>query len=236
MKNYTDITVLVDRSGSMTNIAEAMEETFRSFLREHRKVESSRISLYQFDTVNPQQVDYVNVPVNLAENLVIHPRGGTPLLDAFCQTIDSTGDRLRNMNEKDRPKRVLFVVITDGAENSSRRFTNSQLKAKITTQREQFKWEFVYLGANQDAFKVAEMYGLNLGSTMTFSSSPMFVGEDSAFGGYLKSTANYAAGQAPDTATITSSVRNAALDDEDRKKYGTTNSGGSTGSKDLTTS
>src|SRR6266853_212154 len=168
MKNYTDITVLVDRSGSMADIKNAMEESFKAFLREHRKTESSKISLYQFSSSNDQSIDYINVTIKAAGELIINPSGGTPLLDAFCKTIDSTGDRLKNLNPNDRPNKVLFIVITDGEENCSRTYRTQDVHDRVTRQRNQFNWEFVYLGANQDAFKVSQMYGLNIGSTMAY--------------------------------------------------------------------
>lgn len=181
MKQFTDITILVDRSGSMNAIRTGMEGAFRTFLKEHRTVPSTRLTLIQFDDVNPQEVVYQAVPVTAAAELNLIPRGGTPLLDAMCDAIDRTGERLRNMRERDRPDQVLFIIITDGQENASRRFRRSDVFDRITRQREDFKWQFVYLGANQDAFGEASSYGISIGSTMTWSPTPYFVGENSGF-------------------------------------------------------
>lgn len=160
MKQYTDITVLLDRSGSMASIKEAMETAFNKFLDEHKAVPSTRLTLIQFDDVDPQEIVYQGVPVTYAEKLTIRPRGNTPLLDAFCEAIDKTGQRLANIPESDRPDQVLFVVITDGAENASKKFQRYDVRNRVNNQRNQYKWQFIYLGANQDAIGEAQSFGI----------------------------------------------------------------------------
>lgn len=162
------MTVLVDRSGSMTSIKDAMEEAFSGFLKEHRKVPSTRLTLIQFDDQNDQDLVYVDQPIRSAEKLYLNPRGSTPLLDAMCKTIDMTGERLSRLNERFRPDQVLMVIITDGAENSSTTYKRKDVFDRITRQRNQYKWQFVYLGANQDAIAEATSFGISRGQTMTY--------------------------------------------------------------------
>lgn len=161
MKQYTDITVLLDRSGSMTSIKESMETAFNTFVNEHKAIPTTRISLIQFDDTDPQEIVYLGVPVTHVEKLVLRPRGNTPLLDAFCDAIDKTGSRLANIPSDRRPDQVLFVVITDGAENASRRYQRSDVKHRVTHQQDHYKWQFVYLGANQDAIQEAQSFGIS---------------------------------------------------------------------------
>ena len=160
MKQYTDITILLDRSGSMQSIKGAMEEAFDSFIKTHRKVKSTKISLIEFNSANPQRIVYQAVPVGSVEKLRLRPDGGTPLLDATCVAIDNLGSRLAEMDEKDRPDQVLFVIITDGQENDSKRFKRQDVFNRITKQRSDYKWQFVYLGANQDTFAEAASFGI----------------------------------------------------------------------------
>lgn len=198
MKKYTDVTVLLDRSGSMQSIKEGMEEGFKSFVREQRKAPLTRMTLIQFDNENDQEVVFQNTLVTSGEvKLSLIPRGGTPLLDALCKAIDGTGARLAALPEAERPSKVLFVIITDGQENASRRYRRSDVKERVTRQQDHYKWNFVYLGANQDSFSEAFSYGIPLGSTLTYSAdnahtvsafaqmsrnvSPMFMGEDASF-------------------------------------------------------
>lgn len=160
LKKFTDITVLLDRSGSMAVIREAMEAAFDTFIKEHKVVPTTKLTLIQFDSDNDQDVVYQGVPVANAEKLSLRPRGNTPLLDAFVKAIDRTGERLSNMNESDRPDQVLMVVITDGQENASHISTRKDVFDRVTKQREAYKWQFLYLGANQDAFAEAASLGI----------------------------------------------------------------------------
>ena len=176
MKKYTDITVLVDRSGSMRSIKESMEEALNKFVEEHRHVPSSRFSLIQFDDINDHEIWCSSVPIRKAQRYILHPRGNTPLLDAFCKAIDSTGRRLRGMMEHERPDQVLMVVITDGAENASRQFHRQDVFDRVTHQREAYKWEFVYLGANQDTFYESQSFGIPWVNTITYTPRPEYIG------------------------------------------------------------
>lgn len=169
MANYVDITVLVDRSGSMTNIKKAMESGFDEFVNGHKALPTTRLTLIQFDSQNPYQVDCEARPILDAPRLSIDPRGMTPLLDSLRMAIDNTGNRLRQMAPESRPDKVLFVIITDGQENASIRTTKPQIKDMITRQNRDYNWQFVYLGANQDAIAEAAKYGINQDMAITFS-------------------------------------------------------------------
>ena len=171
MKQYTDITVLLDRSGSMQAIKGPMETAFNTFVEEHKSIPSSRLTLIQFDDNDPQEIVYQGVPIAYAEKLVIRPRGNTPLLDAFCQAIDATGARLANIPESDRPDQVLFVVITDGQENASVKQQRYDVRNRVNHQRSQYKWQFVYLGANQDAIAEAQSYGIPKDFAMNYKAT-----------------------------------------------------------------
>jgi Mg-chelatase subunit ChlD len=168
MKQYTDITILLDRSGSMRSVKESMEEAFRVFLDENRKMKSTRITLVQFDDVNDQDVVINDVPIGNVEKLDLKPRGNTPLLDAFCKTIDATGKRLSRMHPDDRPDQVMMVVITDGEENASKTYRRQDVFNRVTNQRDNYNWQFLYLGANQDSFAEAQSFGIPIGWTLNF--------------------------------------------------------------------
>src|SRR5262245_5538970 len=86
------------------------------------------------------------------------PRGTTALIDAMCLTIQRTRERIASLPEASRPA-VMIVVMTDGLENASRAFTGAQLREMVAQmQAAPHGWEFVYLGANQDAFAEAGKY------------------------------------------------------------------------------
>ena len=157
---YTKIIFVIDRSGSMSNIAKDMEGGFKSFIEQQKKENFGQcdVSLYQFD----DKYDAVFENVNLSDvpSYSLIPRGGTAMNDAICKTINTVGETLSKMNESDRPDRVLFVIITDGQENSSKEYSGQQVKDLIKRQTEQYSWTFTYLGANQDAWFVAQSFGI----------------------------------------------------------------------------
>lgn len=157
--NSTDITVILDRSGSMGSIASDMCGGFDSFVRKQRQLPGEcTISLVQFDTV--RETVYSAVPIHDVPPLVLVPRGSTALHDAIGHTINETGRRLRALPEHLRPAQVLLMIISDGHENASSEFAGSTIEQMTKHQREKYQWEFMYLGANQDAVVVAKSLGI----------------------------------------------------------------------------
>lgn len=161
MAEYTDITIMLDRSGSMDSIKRTMESALDEMLKAHRKNPTTKFSLIQFDGENPYELVFENRSANEVPDIVIKPRGSTPLIDCLCKTIDKTGERLRQMRKSDRPDQVLMVVITDGQENASREFKRSDVKSRISRQRDDYNWQFMFLGADENAFNEAVSWGIN---------------------------------------------------------------------------
>lgn len=171
----TLIVVILDRSGSMDSIHKDMIGGFNRFIANQREDDvkngyNTYCSLYRFNTVyEPVFVEYsiMNSDVKLDESNFV-PSGGTALYDSMCQCIDETGRRLAALPEYDRPKRVVFVCITDGYENASRKHSREDVSKRINHQENVYSWQFVYLGANQDAFAVGRSIGVKTVSTMNF--------------------------------------------------------------------
>lgn len=167
----TDITVVLDRSGSMESIAKAMKEGFDSFIREQRSQPGeAALTLVQFD--DKSELVYKARPLQEVPALVLEPRWSTALLDAVGKAITETGERFRAMDEKDRPGKVVFVVITDGQENSSVEFKRKDVLDMVKRQREGYNWSFVFLGANQDSFEEASRIGIMRSATMNYQATP----------------------------------------------------------------
>lgn len=158
--NYTHIVLLIDRSGSMQPIKVDMEGALKAFLEDQKKLDGDcTLTVAQFDDT----LDFIaNLkPLAEIEELKIEPRGMTALIDSMCSLINKAGEELAALDEDSRPDRVLFITITDGQENASREFTNAQLSEKIKHQEENYKWNFTYLGANQDSFSTAQQLGIS---------------------------------------------------------------------------
>ena len=103
------------------------------------------------------------------------PRGRTALFDAQGRTIIELGDELRNLPESDRPGKVIVMTMTDGMENASKAYTNERIRAVINHQRDVYKWEFLYLGANQDAISVAADMGIPQSAAITYAANAVAV-------------------------------------------------------------
>ena len=163
---------------------------FNCFLKEQKAAgANATLTLVQFDTESTDVV-HESMPILEVPDLnhqTFQPRGGTPLLDALGQTIDSTGRALAAIPEANRPNKVVFVVITDGQENSSHQHTKASVKERIDHQSSRYNWQFVFLGANQDAFDEAGAVGIALGNAANFAPARM----QAAFAATAANVASY---------------------------------------------
>lgn len=192
MKDATYIAVLLDRSGSMNSVKDDTIGGFNQFLGEQKAAgDNALLSLVQFDTGGIDIV-HESKPIKDVPELnseTYQPRGGTPLLDALGKTICSTGDALKAIPEANRPDKVVFVVITDGQENASKEYTKTRVKDMIDHQSGVYKWQFIYLGANQDAFAEAGSLGINLANAANYvgvATADAFAVASSNVGSYRK--------------------------------------------------
>lgn len=167
---YTAICLLIDRSGSMGMIRGDAEGGVNAFLDDQRAADGRRtvrIDLFddRFETYCPT-TDAAEV-----QRFELHPRGMTALLDAMARSIREFGAELAALDEAARPGHVIFAVMTDGEENSSREYSWDQVKAMVSEQQSTYGWNVVYLGANQDAIAVGSRLGVAADSSMTYSAS-----------------------------------------------------------------
>lgn len=176
--DYTHMTLLVDRSGSMTGCWNDTINGLKSIIDKQAKEPGKlTVSVYFFDTVVDCPVKMLNVQdVNKTLFDSFSPRGMTSLLDAMGVSILETGEKLSEMQEDDRPEKVLFVVLTDGGENSSRDFKADKIKEMVSLQKHIYKWDFDFIGADFDAFTgAASGFGLNKSATYRASKDALGV-------------------------------------------------------------
>lgn len=194
------IHIVLDRSGSMDSIWSGVKEGFDSFIREQSEFDAD-VTLTYFDDEHGSA--FVNLPIKKVKKLAsykeIHPRGSTALLDAV-------GFGIKAVEEKsDDYEKIVFVVYTDGYENHSQEYTTERVVKLIKKYRS--KWQFVYLGANQDAWAVASNLGFNVNSVTTFTSTPK--GASAGYANVSHGTSSYLRGQTatvdvvPDSDTVT---------------------------------
>ncbi len=207
-ENYTDINIVLDRSGSMESVKSDTIGGFNSFLSQQKSVDGeATITLVQFDDI--YETVYKAVPLSDAKSLnndTFVPRGMTALLDAIGRTILEAGNRLASLNEDQRPDKVIFVILTDGQENSSREYDKHRINEMIQHQRDVYKWEFIFLGANQDAISTADSMGIAQANALTYAANA--VGTQKAFDAVARNIVAYRQNIAP----------SASFSDDDREE------------------
>lgn len=178
----TEIAFILDRSGSMESIRQTTIEGFNTFLRDQQAApDPARFTLVFFDTRS--EARHTSIPIAEITPLDADsyaPNGGTALLDAIGETIDTLGAKFAAMPEADRPDHVTVAILTDGEENSSRHFSWLQVADRIKHQTEKYAWEFLFLGAGEDVIATAGRMNIHAHNTSVFeadhagSSSAMF--------------------------------------------------------------
>lgn len=172
-ENLTELVFVLDKSGSMAGLENDTVGGFNTLLQKQKVLDGeANVTTVLFNTTDTMLYFRKNIQFvteMTTEDFVVG--GGTALLDSFGNMIDLIGKALSDTKEEDRPSKVIFVIMTDGEENSSQKYSVSQIKQMVERQRQQYSWEFVFLGANIDAISTAESYGMN-----AQHACPIFVG------------------------------------------------------------
>jgi Mg-chelatase subunit ChlD len=215
--DYTHITVVLDRSGSMESIRDDIIGGFNAFLKEQQRTEGmATLTLVQFDTASPYEVVHTFTLVQAVKPLTAEtyvPRGGTPLLDALGRGILELDATLQQMREENRPARVVFVIVTDGAENASREFTRNQIARMIAEKQEVTGWQFVFLSADLSAIAEGEGLGMIYQRSLAFDKTSK--GSRAAFDSVSASVARMRQGVAEDVSFLEADRR--AQENESRR-------------------
>ena len=165
-----EVVFILDRSGSMSGLEEDTIGGFNSMLQK-QKDESDNViwSTVLFD--HETEVIHDRVPIEKVEPLTgreYFVRGSTALLDAIGRAIHHIAMCYKYGNPEDVPQKTLFVITTDGMENSSMEYSYREVKRMIEREKEQYGWEFMFLGANIDAVSVASRMGIDASRTATY--------------------------------------------------------------------
>jgi len=166
--DLTHLYFLLDRSGSMQSIKSDIEGGFAAFIEEQRKGDGECLaSLSQFDDV--YEVVYADKPVRDVPPLDLQPRNMTALHDAMGRMITDAGARLAALPDDQRPGTVIVAIMTDGLENASHEWHAPAIKALVELQTSTYNWEFLYMGADQDAVEVGAGLGIAAANSVTFA-------------------------------------------------------------------
>lgn len=185
---YTHIIMLVDRSGSMSNIKNDMQGGIKEFI-EKQKLEPGKCTMTFARFNHTYEKMFQLRDINDTGNIDLDPAGSTALIDSMCQLIHDGGRELAELPANERPDKVLFVTITDGEENCSSVYTRQQLFEMIKHQEEKYNWSFVYIGANQDSFTNAASVGIHVAQAANYTATS--VGVTNAFASLTSATVRY---------------------------------------------
>lgn len=171
-KDLTYLVVIIDESGSMDPVQTDTIGGFNGFIAKQKALPGEcRVSLTKFSYgVVPVYTDRDIKEVPELNTTTYIPRGGTALYDAMVMTIDGLGKRLALLPEEQRPGRVIVLVQTDGDENSSLYYRNIEdVKSRVEHQTAKYNWDFVFLGADINAFAMGSALGFSTGKTLGYT-------------------------------------------------------------------
>ena len=169
-KNLTEMVFILDKSGSMAGLEADTIGGFNSMIERQKDAEGEAlVSTVLFSvesTVIHDRVDLRKIePLTKRQYFV---GGGTALIDAIGGAIHHIANVHKYAREEDRPERTIFVITTDGMENSSHRYSIDQVMAMVKRQKEKYGWEFLFLGANIDAVETAAHFGIGADRAVTY--------------------------------------------------------------------
>ncbi len=162
-ENLTELVFILDRSGSMQSLTDDTIGGFNSLIEKQRGEKGECfVSTVLFN--NTSTVLYDRVPLDKIPAMTrkdYSAQGGTALIDAIGAAIRHIGNVHKYARSEDVPQNTLFVIITDGMENSSRHYTSDRVKQMIERQKSKYGWEFLFIGANIDAVETAQSFGIS---------------------------------------------------------------------------
>ncbi|WP_330558231.1 vWA domain-containing protein [Acutalibacter sp. 1XD8-33] len=146
MKNLTELVFILDKSGSMAGLEKDTIGGFNSMLQKQRDLDGEcRITTVLFDNRYELLHDRIDIrAVSPMTDREYQVGGSTALLDAIGLTVQKLVSVQKNTAEEYRAEKVMFVIITDGEENSSREFSAERVKKMIELEKEKYGWEFVF--------------------------------------------------------------------------------------------
>ena len=172
--NLTEIVFILDRSGSMAGLESDTVGGFNAMLKKQRECEGDAyVSTVLFN--DRSSVLHDRVPIEQVRPITVDDytvSGCTALYDAIGFAVKHIGNVHKYARPEDVPEHTVFFITTDGMENTSRRFTLSDVQRLIRRQTEHFGWEFVFLAANIDEKETADALGIGRESSVRFDSTP----------------------------------------------------------------
>lgn len=170
--SITELVFIIDRSGSMCGLEQDTAGGFNSLINKQKHKDGKcYVSAVLFDNVC--EVLYDRNDISEIREMTVRDceaRGSTALMDALGGAIHHIGNIHKYARAEDVPEHTMFVIITDGLENSSVRYSANQVRAMVEKEKSQYGWEFIFLGANIDAVETAARYGIDADRAVNYNS------------------------------------------------------------------
>lgn len=168
-KDLTELVFIIDKSGSMAGLETDTIGGFNSMIEKQKKIEGEvLVTTYFFDhrvKMIHDRVELNNIDKKDIEKY--QPGGTTALIDAIGNAVDHISKVHKYIREEDIPENTIFVITTDGQENSSRKYSSKEVKQKIESKKET-GWKFIFLGANIDAVETGKEFGIDEDNSVTY--------------------------------------------------------------------
>ncbi len=189
----TELVFILDRSGSMRGLESDTIGGFNSMIKRQQEEADGDafVSTILFNHESFVLLD--RVPLAEVQPLTekdYQVGGMTALLDAVGDALKHIKTIHKYARAEDVPQKTLFVITTDGMENSSHKFNYKEIKSLIEQQKEK-GWEFIFLGANIDAAEVAEHIGIDARRAVNYHSDK--IGTRKAYGAMANFMSAFAA-------------------------------------------
>lgn len=169
-QDLTEIVCVVDQSSSMGSVRDEVISGINQFIKDQRELDGkANFTLILFDST--AKIVYDGIDINNMPNLdhsSYRPQGWTAMNDGIAMGINRIGAKLHGMPESERPSKVIFAIMTDGEENSSKEFTTENIKDMIDHQTEKYAWEFIFMAANIDVDRAADAIGVRSANRYSF--------------------------------------------------------------------
>ncbi len=173
-KNLTEMVFILDRSGSMSGLEKDTIGGFNSMIdRQKNEQGEALVSTVLFNHASCVIHDRVDIrKVEPLTEVQYRVGGNTALIDAIGQAIHHIGNVHKYARDEDVPEHTIFIITTDGMENSSRFYTADEVRAMVEKEKTKYGWEFLFLGANIDAVETAGRYGIGADRAVRFHNDP----------------------------------------------------------------
>ncbi|MGN0523344.1 MAG: hypothetical protein ACI4IG_03620 [Eubacterium sp.] len=159
----TELVFILDRSGSMGGLESDTIGGFNSMIEKQKSQDGKcYVSTVLFD----HEVEVIHDRLELEQikpmtNDDYYVRGCTALIDAIGSSIKHIKNIHKYARKEDVPENTMFVIMTDGYENASRKYSSDEVKAMIEHEKKKYGWEFLFIGANIDSVETAKNFGIN---------------------------------------------------------------------------